>query len=216
MKPCSPAMERIPALDFSKEESSAIFDSIDTAPEWGKCAAAAVVQIADKLNAQSARTVLAQFCGAVATYAKFFSADDLARIRAAYVRFPVLHDDSRMYFLGLEATHLDLRAHLKGKLTANWSFPSIRRDDETWNHHRYLASLGEPGALEALAKKVATTKHGNDAYLFLLDLSESKIDGVEAVIRRYENDSRRTDTPNGPGIMISQWVQVWLKTRAGR
>jgi len=214
MEPCAtPAMERIKTLDFSKEESAEVFSSIDVAPGWGRCAAVAVVQIADRLDARADRQVVSQFCTSVATFARHFSADDLTHLRAAYLRFPFVEADARPYFLGLEATTLDLRAHLKGKVKVNWSFPSLHHDDATWCYERYLASLGEPGALDALAKKIARTKYGNDAYLFLLDLSESKIAGVDALIGRSAKDQRHTDGVDGPGMLISQWVELYLNQR---
>lgn len=204
-------LEKVKGLDLTKSDGESlhsVFTWIESQSKSTGCVVDSLITIADRLNAQSDRQAIAAFCSTVATYAKFLKQEDLVRIKDSYLRFPYNPVDARDYFSGLENSKIDIRDHLKDKIKIDWSFLQLRQKDETWVYYRYLASLNEPQALEALAKKISTTSYGNDVGLFLIDLSESNIEGVDNIIRRYENDSRRFDSSNGPGLMISEWVKI--------
>ncbi len=208
-------IEQVKTADLQSAENSDLFSWIAEKAELD-CQTAAVLGIADRIRGSSDPQVIADFCGAVATYARFFKPDDLIRIEGAYRRFGYKDDFALPYFLGLRATGVDLRRRLEGKVAENWSFDHPRGDAATWHYYLYLASLGEPGALDALAKKIAETENGNDATNFLQSLSELKAEGVDEILELYANDTRRADGTEAPGMMIKENVAIYLMMREGQ
>ena len=97
-----------------------------------------------------------------------------------------------------------------GKVSENWDFTGPRKDAQTWHYFLYLASLDEPGAYEALAAKLASTKSGNDLVNLLTSLAELRTPMSKEIIGRYAKDTRRDDDPDGgTGRMVAETVK-WL------
>lgn len=210
---CPPiVVERVMRVDLGSGENSELFSWIaGQAPL--ECQVQAVVAVAGRLNRDSHPQVIADFCGSVGTYARFFTPLALEQIKHAYLRVPYSDGIAASYFLGLRLTGLDIRDHLKPRVKEDWSFTHPRSEAATWHYYLYLASLGEPGALDRIAEKIADTKNGNDATNLLESLSELPGKEVADILRRYENDSRTSDGTEGPGPMISENVKVWLMMR---
>lgn len=211
---CPPAViERIETADLGSSENAMLFSWIASMAEL-ECQAAAVPAVAERLTARSHPLVIDDFCSSVATYARFLPEGALGRVRAAYRRIPYRDAYAPSYFAGLRATGTDLRAHLKPRVTEDWSFTHPRRNAATWHYYLYLASLGETGALERLAEKIAATEYGNDVANLLASLAELKADGVDEVLRRYVDDPRTSDAPEGPGATVGELAQIHLLTRS--
>ncbi|WP_102108676.1 hypothetical protein [Oceaniglobus roseus] len=178
-----------------------------------QCAVAALEAVAGRIGPDSDLAVIDLFCNAVASYARMLDDAQKAAIREAYLRIPYNPAISFNYFLGLRNTGIDIRDRLKGKVGIDWSFESPRRNAQTWDYYLYLARLGEPGALEALADKIAATDSGNDVTLLLMSLNELPGPEVTAVLERYGDDARTADGVSGPGLPISQNVAIMLALR---
>jgi hypothetical protein len=197
---CPPAVVyQIQQADLRSAASSNLITWVEENSDR-QCAIAAMEAIAARLTVDSDLSVIDLFCNAVASYAHMLDADQKAVIREAY-------------FLGLRNTHIDLREELHGRVKINWDFHSPRRDAETWDYYLYLATMDEPGALEALAHKIAETKNGNDATLLLMSLAEVPGKGVDDILKLYANDKRTADAVDGPGLPISANVGLLFMMR---
>ena len=205
-------VERIRQADLSNAENSTLFSWIASKSAL-ECQGSALQAIADRLNERSDPTVIDDFCGSVATYARFLTPEVTARVKAAYLRFPYSDAIAMNYFLGLRQGRIDIRDQLRDRVVEAWDFEQPRRDAATWHYYLYLASLGEPGALDRLARKIAATGNGNDATNLLASLSELNADGVDAVLKSYAEDQRTADGTEGPGLPISDNVKLWLMMR---
>ena len=211
---CPPAVVyQIQQADLRSAESSGLITWVEVNSDR-QCAVAALEAVAGRLEADSNLSVFDLFCNAVATYARMLDGDQKAIIRAAYLRVPYQPSISFNYFLGLRKTHIDLRQKLHDKIAINWDFASPRRDAQTWDYYLYLATMEEPGALEALAHKIAETKNGNDATLLLMSLADVPGKGVDDILKLYANDQRTADGVEGPGLPISMNVGLLLATRS--
>jgi hypothetical protein len=211
---CPPiVVERVQKADLASAENSGLFSWIANEAEL-ECQVHAIKAVAERLTADSHPQVIDDFSNSVATYARLLPPEAVASIRAAYLRFPYFEANASDYFAALRLTGIDIRGHLKGKIREDWAFTQPRRDAATWHYYMYLASLGEPGAIDALAAKIAETDNGNDATNLLQSLSELKAEGVTEVLRLYENDLRRADDPEGPGMTIAESVAVFLQMRS--
>jgi hypothetical protein len=157
--------------------------------------------------------VVGDFCGSVATYARFLDPEIRDSVAAAYRRMPYSDAIAMAYFDGLRQTGIDLRDRLLGRFREDWSFAQPRLNAATCLYYLYLASLGEPGALDRLAEKIAATKDGNDATNLLRSLADLRAPGVAEVLRRYADDQRRADDPEGPGMTIAENVKLFLSMR---
>lgn len=211
---CPPAVvHRIQEADLRSSESSDLITWVEV-KSGRECAVAALEAVAKRLGPDSHLSVIDLFCNAVASYARSLDPSQIAIIRAAYRRFPYDPAISFNYFLGLRNTGIDLRDRLRTRVGINWDFASPRRDAETWDYYLYLATLEEPGALDALARKIAETKYGNDATLLLLSLSELRVKGIDEILRSYADDPRTADGVSGPGLPISENIKLWLMMRS--
>lgn len=208
------ASERLRTLDLRSADASGFFGTI--AAETVECQVAALRGMAGRLDATSHHLVLGDFCSTAATLARFLDAEARSDVSAAYLRFPYVESIHSNYFLGLRANHIDLRSHLAGKITEDWSFTSPRRDGETWQYYLYLASLGDPGAYTRLADKIATTRNGNDATNFLASLAELETPAAKQILLKYADDPRRADGPDGPAAPISTTVARLLERHFSR
>lgn len=210
---CPPiVVERVMRVDLGSGENSELFSWIaGQAPL--ECQVQAVAAIAGRLNRDSHPEVIADFCSSVATYARFFTPLALEQIKHAYLRMPYSDTIALPYFLGLRQTGIDIRDHLASRVKVDWSFTHPRNNAATWHYYLYLASLGEPGALDALADKIARTKNGNDATNLLESLSKLPGEPVAAILRSYATDQRRADGTEGPGATIAETVNIWLMMR---
>ncbi len=177
------------------------------------CTLAAIEAVARRLMPDSDLTVIDLFCNAVASYADLLDANQKAVIREAYLRFPYQPAISFNYFLGLREARIDLREEFRGKIAIDWTFASPNNDAQTWDYYLYLAALDEPGALEALAAKIAETGNGNDVTLLLMSMAELPGRGVDEILKRYASDQRTADGVNGPGLTIAANVRLMLANR---
>ncbi len=210
---CPPAVVyEIQQADLRSEDSRNLIGWVEANSTW-PCALAALEAVATRLNADSNLSVVDLFCNAVAAYAPALDDDQKAIIRAAYLRFPYKPAISFNYFLGLRSAGIDLRDELRDRIRVNWTFASPRRDAETWDYYLYLATLNDPGALEALARKIADTANGNDATLLLMSLAEVPGPGIDDILRSYAADPRTADGVDGPGLPISKNVKLLFLKR---
>ena len=205
-------VERIELADLGSSDAGTLMTWIASQGNFD-CTVASVVGIGERLSSRSHPVVIADFCGSVASYASSFDRGQLAKIRAAYLRIPYDPTIALTYFMGLRATGIDIRDHLRLKVRIDWNFVHPRQNAPTWHYFMYLASLGEPGALEDLAAKIAATANGNDATNLLESLAELQVPGVDAILRSYANDRRRADGTEEPGLPISENVKMWLAMR---
>lgn len=213
---CPPVViERIRGADFASGENGTLFSWIASRSPFD-CQVHSIAAVADRLNADSHRLVISDFTASVATYARFLPPDALPAITAAYLRFRYDPAIAMNYFNGLRLAGIDIRPHLRGKVVENWSFSHPRTEAATWHYYRYLASLGEPGALDKLAAKIARTENGNDATHLLRSLAELKGKEVADILRLYANDTRRSDGVEGPGTMISVNIKNFLVLQAAQ
>lgn len=211
---CPPSVVyKIQEADLKSSDSADLITWVEENADRA-CAVAALAEVARRLTPEADLQVFDLFCNAVATYARMLDPAQKARIEEAYLRMPYQGDISFNYFLGLRYTGIDIRDALKGRVGIDWSFASPRRDAETWDYYLYLASLDEPGALEALADKIAATKDGNDTTLLLMSLADLPGPAVTEVLKRYAADTRTADGVNGPGLPISENVKLWLSLRS--
>jgi|GEM_PF-3375147 len=210
---CPPAVVyRIQEADLQSAESSNLITWVEENSDR-ECAMAALESVATRLTATSDLSVIDLFYNAVASYARVLNAGQKQIIRAAYQRIPYEPAISFNYFLGLRNARIDLREDLRGKVGIDWSFASPRRDAETWDYYLYLAAMDEPGALLALAAKVADTKSGNDVTLLLISLADLPGNGVDGILKSYANDLRTAEGVNGPGMPIAENVRILLMMR---
>lgn len=210
---CPPAVVyQIQQADLRSSDSSNLITWVEQNSDR-QCTVAAIEAIAGRLGADSDLSVIDLFCNAVASYARMLNDDQKAIIRAAYLRFPYNPAISFNYFLGLRENHIDLRDALRDKVGIDWNFVSPRRNAQTWDYYLYLATMGEPGALEALAAKIADTKGGNDVALLLESLSDVPGKGVDDILKTYADDQRTDDNVSGPGLPIADTVRNLLMIR---
>ena len=210
---CPPAVVyQIQEADLRSAASSNLITWVEVNSDR-QCAIAALEAVAGRLTADSNLSVIDLFCNAVASYARALDADQKAIIRAAYLRFPYRPDISFNYFLGLRKARIDVRDDLRDKVGIDWTFASPRRDAQTWDFYLYLATMEEPGALEALASKIAETKSGNDVTLLLMSLADLPGKGVDDILKSYANDQRTAEGVNGPGLPIAANVGLLLMMR---
>lgn len=127
---------------------------------------------------------------------------------AARISFRQMPDAGAAVFAALRANRIDIRPTLAKTFDSDWSFTLPQ--DPTWQYHLYLADLGTTGAVESLAKKIASTPNGNDATNLLKSLATVRNDEVRQVLAKYRNDQRRADAPDGPGLTIAQTVPLLL------
>lgn len=211
---CPPVViERIQSADLASSDYGGLFSWIANESSL-ECQVQSVAAVADRLTDRSHPAVVDDFSGSVATYARFLTPESIARIKAAYLRFPYQESIAFNYFGGLRRSSIDIRDFLRTRVVEDWTFTHPRQAAATWHYYMYLAALGEPGALDALARKIAQTEDGNDATNLLQSLSELKSEGVVEVLRRYENDMRRADDPEGPGMTISEYVKIFLMNQS--
>jgi hypothetical protein len=177
-----------------------------------ECVVHCVTLVAKRLDNACDPQVISDFCGTTATYAKFIKPDARREIKAAYLRFEYNQSIARQYFIGLRYNQIDVRPQLKHKIKEDWSFKRPRKNAATWHYYLYLASLNEPGAYIALAKKLAATKDGNDATNLIKSLADLKTKQIKDILLKYKEDERHSDGPDGPGPTIAQTVTALLPT----
>lgn len=207
---CPPAVvERVQITDLESDDASDLLSWVEQQGNMA-CTVAVVAAIAERLPSRSPPSVVDSFASSVATYGDQLDRDELAQVRNAYLRVSYSPSISHNYFLGLRLTHIDIRDHLRMKVRIDWSFSHPRKDAATWDYYLYLASLGDQDALADIAAKIAKTENGNEVGTYLASLAETKLPGVEAILRQYENDPRKVDGANGPTAPLSDMVKVWL------
>lgn len=127
---------------------------------------------------------------------------------ATRISFQQIPDAGVAVFAALRANRIDIRPTLAKTFVSDWSFTMPQ--DPTWQYHLYLTDLGTTGAVEALARKIASTPNGNDATNLLKSLASVRNHEVRQVLAMYRDDQRRADAPDGPGLTIAQTVQLLL------
>lgn len=201
--------------DLAEEASHRLFAWMrqEASPE---CRRAALAEIAGRMDGTAHLAVVEAFAAAVAGHARFLPAATLDAVAGAYGRMPYAPEIARTYFHALRVTGIDVRAMLRGRIVEDWSFAQPYSGAATWHYFLYLASLDEPGALDALADKIARTERGNETALFLRSLAQLEGDAVTEVLRAYADDPRRVDGMTGPGDPVSVFVSGLLAARAPR
>jgi len=176
---CPPVViEYIQDVDLSSSKNASLFSWIASNSPL-ECQVEILGVVADLLNKSSHPQVIDDFCSSAATYARFLSSQAKKQIKNAYLRFSYSSSIAMNYFNGLRYNQIDIRPHLKGKITEDWSFEQPRLNAETWHYYLYLAALNEPGAYEALEKKLKLTTNGNDATNLLKSLAEVKTEDTK-------------------------------------
>jgi hypothetical protein len=211
---CPPAVvDRVRETDLSASSASTLFSWIASQSELD-CQVAALEAVAKRLKATSHPQVIADFAASAATYARFLTPEVVERVREAFEHVPYSEDIAATYFLALRTNRIDIRPLLRAKVREDWSFEHPNLNAATWHYYMYLAALGEPGALDRLAQKIADTRNGNDATNLLQSLSELKADGVDEVLKSHLGDMRTADATEGPGPTIDESVRAFLAMRA--
>jgi hypothetical protein len=210
---CPPAVvDRVRETDLTAAAGSTLFSWIASQSEL-QCQIAALEAVAKRLKSTSHPQVIDDFAASAATYARFLTPEVVDAVRVAFEHVPYSEAIAANYFLALRLNRIDLRDHLRAKVREDWSFEHPNLNAATWHYYMYLASLGETGALERLAGKIADTANGNDATNLLQSLSELKAEGVDEVLRSYLGDKRTADATEGPGPTIAESVRNFLMMR---
>jgi hypothetical protein len=209
---CPPAViEHVQKVDLTSSENSSLFSWIASQCDL-MCQVSTLPAVASRVNGDSHLEVVDDFCSSVATYARFLDEDIRSAIADAYLRMTYDPAIAMNYFAGLRYNAIDIRTHLRGRIKEDWSFVHPRLEAETWHYYLYLASLGEPGAYEALAKKLAATANGNDVTNLINSLADLKSQEVRQILLQYSQDDRRADGPEGPELTIAETVAIILST----
>lgn len=210
---CPPAVVRqVLTADLAAEENHDLFDWIfETAT--ADCGLAALPAIARRLDDASHPRVVEAFASAVADFARFLPREAIATITEAFRRIPFSEEIAPTCFLALRKTGIDIRPLLKGRIAEDWSFAVPDANATTWYYYLYLASLGEPGALDALAGKIARTEDGQTVWIMLQSLNNLPGDAVTAVLRRYADDPRPLVGVHGPTSAVGKVLAVLLRSR---
>lgn len=207
---CPPAViEYVQTVDLASSENSELFSWI-AANSPLVCQVHSLIGVAERLDASSHRQVIDDFCASAATYARFLKPEAKQKVKEAYLRFPYHQSIAMNYFNGLRYNQIDIRPPLKGKITQDWTFENPRLNAETWHYYLYLASLEEPGAYEALEKKLAATENGNDATNLIKSLADLRTERTKNILLQYKQDIRRAEGPEGPELTIAETVSILL------
>jgi hypothetical protein len=210
---CPPSIVyMIQQADLKSSDSSEILVAVQSEGDR-RCVLAATEAVASRITEQTDSMVFDSFANTVATYGASFEPDQIPVIRDAYLRFPYDASIAGNYFAGLRITGIDLREAFRGRIRPDWSFKTPYSPGDTWDYFMYLASLKEPGALEALADKIAGTKKGNDVTLMLVNLAQLPGPEVTAILQSYAQDTRTADGVDGPGMAISGTVALLMTDR---
>ena len=207
---CPPnVIQHVQSIDLALESSANVYSFFADSTKL-KCQLHCLLIVADRLDVSSDPQVIDGFCGSVATYSRFFEPEQVDRIKAAYLRFLYDKDFAYSYFAGLRLCEIDIRKNLLGKIEPDWSFSSPRNNAETWQYYTYLAVLGEPGAYDALEKKIDGTINGNEVTMLLQSLAELRTEEAKKILLKYSDDTRHAEGPVGPGMQVSETVELLL------
>lgn len=210
---CPPiVVERVMREDLSSSDSAGLFSWIAVNASFD-CQVKALIAVAGRMDKNSHPQMISDFTSSVATYAPFLTPLTIEPITHAYLRIPYYESVASPYFAGLRETGIDIRQHVARRVDIDWSFEHPRQNAATWHYYMYLASLGDPKAYEALAEKLASTENGNDLTNLLESLRVLKGENATNLLKAYENDTRHADGVDGPGMMISENVKMWLSLR---
>ena len=204
-------LDHVESADLTSSESSDLSSWIAENSEL-ECQVHCVGLVAQRLDAMSDLQVVGDFCGSVATYARFLEPEAKGHIEGAYLR---VRDDSSIstnYFTGLRYSQIDIREHVKDRVPEDWTFTHPRRDAATWHYHLYLASLEESESYDLLEKKLEETQNGNDATNLIKSLGDLKTERTQSILEKYRTDQRTADDPVGPGPKIADTVELLLST----
>ena len=175
------------------------------------CIEAMLVTIAKKINASTDQLVLSNFLSSVTTHHTILSDNAKNPIKEAILRGGYRQSIALYYFTALRYNRIDIRDALQDKIIENWSFNHPRAGNAaTWHYYLYLASFKEPGAIEALEKKIACTTSGNDVTNLLKSLYDLQSKEAFNVLLQYKDDMRRADAPEGEGMTIAETVKIYL------
>lgn len=209
---CPPAViEYVQKVNLASSENSELFSWIATNASL-ECQVDSLGAVAERLDDLSHPQVIDDFCASAATYARFLTPEMKKKVRAAYLRFPYYQSTAMNYFNGLRYNQIDVRSHLIGKITEDWTFKHPRLNAATWHYYLYLASLEDPDAYEALKKKLAATVSGNDATNLIKSLAEVRTERTKKILLQYRQDTRRAEGPEGPEQTIAETVSLLLRT----
>ena len=208
---CPPAViEYVQTVDLAASDNSELFSWIASNSPL-ECQVDSLVTVAGRLDDTSHPQVIDDFCASAATYARLLTPEAKQSVKDAYLRFPYHQSIAMNYFNGLRYNKIDIRPHLKGKTTEDWTFEHPRLNAATWHYYLYLASLDETGAYEALEKKLAATANGNDATNLIKSLAEVRTGRTKNILLQYRHDTRHAEGPEGPELTIAETVSILLE-----
>lgn len=210
---CPPNLAvEIRQIDVTLQDSGQIISEIvDKSFLNAHCIEAMLVTIAKKINALTDQLVLSNFFSSLATHHKILSDNAKSQIKEGILRARYMQSIAAYYFTALRYNQIDVRDYLQDKIIEDWSFTHPRAENAaTWHYYLYLASLNEPGAIEALDKKIAITASGNDVTNLLTSLYDLKSEEAFDILLKYKDDMRRADAPEGEGMSISETVKIYL------
>jgi hypothetical protein len=198
--------------DLRRSSAAQVFDQVaDIGTADFRCLLTAIGYVGQGLNPRSDARAVDAWLVQVATYAGYFSAEELEDTRKTMLKIAIPDGNGMMFFEALRRNNIDIRAELAGKVPPVWTFARPRDLGAlAWHYNLYLARFRDADALGALANKIANTRSGNDVTLLLRNLAEVGTVEARDVITAYANDERTADGVDGPGPRISETVQLLL------
>lgn len=190
----------------------ALWDMLANPDASDACRSALLAYLSDRIGPDTASGVLGAYFTYATRAAKAHDGATMERIASAAARVDIeaAPEIAPTYFGALRALRIDVRPALSATLATGWGAPDPR--DATWQYHLYLADLGTPGAMDALAKRLAATVSGNDATNLINSLATLRSPAAKKVIEGYRDDQRRATGTEGPGLSIAQTVEILLRT----
>jgi hypothetical protein len=212
---CSPAIvEIVREADLKSPGDDDIYYPLNEEVASPLCEVAATLHIAPRMKDDLDFAVITGFLGAVASYAGLIPSEGRPLIEAAFSRLSVTNTNFLPYFAALRITGIDQKSRVIPQVTPNWTFSHPRDDDAaTWHLNLYLASLGDAEALSKLENKIERTPDATAVFAFLTDLHQLPGAEVTRIIRTYADDTRRTQSVEGPGETLGTLLEPLLEKR---
>lgn len=209
---CPPELAaQIRAANLAVESTGQLIGDLNGGGSTVRCQSLLIVELGSRVASEAVHSeVMREWLGSVATYSRFFDDDDRQKLTAVYAGMPANSEHMFTYYSSLVVARIDIRDRLRGSVDLDWNVGERPRESETWQHMLYLASFDEPGALDAIAGKIAATPSGHTVTILLQSLGTVRTDAVREVLQRYADDTRRADGSSGPGPTIAQTVEGLL------
>lgn len=200
------------AADVRRPSAALLFDEVaEKGTADFRCLMMAIGYIGQTLTARSDPQAIDAWLTQVATYAAYFSLEQRADMKNVMVKIAVPDGNGLLYFSALRRNGIDIRAQLIGRVAPVWTFAGPRDlSAMAWHYNLYLARFRDADALDALARKIASTKNGNDVTQLLTSLAEVGTVEAQRIITTYGDDQRTADGVDGPGLMVRETVKLLL------